>query len=49
MVGNVYFPRGSGREVGLISFLIWGRSEIGQVAQEGLKDFVTLTTGQKGR
>lgn len=48
MVQDVYFPLGLGREAGQIPFLIWGRRDVGQAAQEGLKNSVTIAMGPKG-
>ena len=49
MLGDVFFPIGSERGVGLIPLFIWGRSEVGQVAQKGLKNFLTIAMGPKGQ
>lgn len=45
---DVYFPLGLGREAGQIPFLIWGRRDVGQAAQEGLKNSITIAMGPKG-
>ena len=43
----MYFPIGSRRGADKIPFLIWESREVGQVAQEGLKNFVKIAVGQK--